>query len=428
MNEWLLHTYKQVIDACHPDQLMPFWLKKYNSLFREKKHIRLIAAGKAASAMTAAVLSYGLPIERGLCITKKDHGLALNHPSVTLIEAGHPEPDENSFKAAAAVHNLVSAPGAFDGLLVLISGGASSLIADVPQGCTAEEISQTNRLLVNSGAGIHEINTIRKHLSSLKGGQLATLAWPVPVLSFILSDVPGDDIQTIGSGLTAPDDSSFNDALTIIEKYGLKHLLPESVVKHVKAGTAGIIPDTPGSEHPAFKESQHFIIGNNQLATETAAALAENAGIVVIHKSTNWQGDSNSAALKIANEINTYTGPLPACLIYGGETTLAVTGNGKGGRNQHIALRLLQELHRKNNPRFRFAVLCAGTDGTDGPTDAAGALIHSGILKDATFNAAELETALQTFNAYPLLEKWKALIKSGPTQTNVMDILIAVVY
>lgn len=428
MNEWLLHTFQQVIQACHPDQLLPYWLEKNSAFFRNKQHIRLIAAGKAAAAMTAAVLSHGLHLQRGICCTKKEHGLPLNHPSITLIEAGHPEPDAQSFTAAAMVHDLITAPGPFDGLLVLISGGASSLLADLPQGCTTGEISMTNKLLVNSGADIQAINTVRKHLSSLKGGQLATLAWPVPVLSLLLSDVPGDDVQTIGSGLTVPDDSSFSDALSIIQQYGLTNKLPASVLQYLQAGAAGKIPDTPGSDHPAFKESPYFIIGNNQLAVGTAASLAQKAGIHVIRTVTNWQDECNAAAVKIAAEMNAYTGPLPACLIYGGETTLAVTGQGKGGRNQQLALRILQELHRNKKPGLQFAVLCAGTDGTDGPTDAAGALIHSGLLTDSHFNEAETETALAQFNVYPLLKKWHALIKTGPTQTNVMDILIAVIY
>lgn len=428
MNEWLLHTFQQVIQACHPDQLLPYWLEKNSAFFQNKQHIRLVAAGKAAAAMTAAVLSHGIHVQRGICSTKKEHGLPFNHPAITLIEAGHPEPDAQSFAAAEAVRALLTAPGPFDGLLVLISGGASALLADLPAGCTAGEISLTNKLLVNCGADIQAINIVRKHLSRLKGGQLATLAWPAPVLSLILSDVPGDDLQTIGSGLTVPDDSSFADALSVIQQYGLRNSLPASVVHYLLAGAAGKIPDTPGSEHPAFKTSGNFIIGNNQLAVKTAASLAGKAGIHIMHSVTNWQDETNATALKISSLINEYTGPLPACLIYGGETTLAVTGQGKGGRNQHLALRILQELHRNKKPGLQFAVLCAGTDGTDGPTDAAGALIHSGLLTESHYNEAEAETALQQFNAYPLLEKWHALLKTGPTQTNVMDILIAVIY
>lgn len=428
MTGLLLTILKEVVKSCHPSTILPPYLKKNNLFFSGINGIRLIAAGKAAAAMTAVTVTENLKIQKGLCITKKGHRLPLTHPSITLIEAGHPEPDANSFRAAVAIHELLAAPGPYDGLLVLISGGASSLIADGPPGCTPEEIIQTNRLLVNCGASIREINTVRKHLSRLKGGQLALKAWPVPVISLLLSDVPGDDIQTIGSGLTAPDDSYFTDALAVVGLYGLDKKLPATVLQHLQLGAAGKIPETPDSRHPLFKNVQHHIIGNNRLAVETATALAKTNNLHIVHTRSNWQGDCNTVSKKLAAEMNAYKGPLPACFIYGGETTLAVNGNGKGGRNQHMALRLLQELHHKKNDKFRFAILCAGTDGTDGPTDAAGAIIHSGLTTAPAFNEAELETALQTFDAYPLLEKWNALLKTGPTQTNVMDILIAVMY
>lgn len=432
----LTEIFQTAVESCQPQKLLPELLSVSSGFIHINNHrfnrtetgaICLIAAGKAAGAMAReAEKVFGSLIKEGLCVTKYGHALPLQR--IRVIEAAHPEPDENSLLAGQVVHQLLNRLTGKEILLFLISGGASSLITDLPEGASENELREGYRLLVNSGADIKEINCVRKHLSRIKGGQLAKAAFPAPVISLLVSDVPGDDLQTIGSGITVPDPTSFEDALAVLNKYRLTDKFPLSLKIYLEKGSSGQYPETPKPGDPAFRFTINEIIASNKLALNTAISMAEKSGYHIWKTVTPITGETNEEALSFARLLQGYDGPLPAFFIRGGESTLRVSGNGKGGRNQHFALRILGSMKTDWKKQDRFAILCAGTDGTDGPTDAAGALIHTGMLNDPRLSLSSINTHLEQFNAYPLLAEAGGLYKTGPTQTNVMDLVIGILY
>lgn len=434
-NKIIYKIFIDAIRAVHPRKLLPQYIRVTGNLIsiagksierNSFEKLILISCGKASSAMAAeAETILGDLITDGICVTKHGHSLPLKQ--IETIEAGHPYPDENSIRAGQLVKEKLCFLSEKDIVILLLTGGASSLLADVPDGCTLEEIKEMNKLLVNSGASINEINIVRKHVSNLKGGQLSKSSYPASVFAFILSDVPGDKLEDIGSGITTADPSTFKNAIDVLLKYSLFDKTPPSIIKHLHKGKTGLIEDTPKAGDKIFSKTSNTIIGSNHIALIAAAASATKAGFFVNQIPELMEGDVEQAAKQVADALIQYEGQLPCCFLWGGETTVTVSGKGAGGRNQHLALCVLKEMKAKWNRKESFTVLCAGTDGTDGPTDAAGAIINSEMLAKNEITTELIESFITAFNSNAFFKEYGTLLLTGPTQTNVMDIVIALV-
>ena len=368
--------------------------------------IVLLAAGKAACPMAEAVQTIlGDRLNAALVITKHGH-VSPTLRGAQIIEAGHPVPDEQSLQASREATKFVRDLNEQDLLIVAVSGGASALLsAPAPPVTLAGKQSITDRLL-RAGANIHELNAVRKHISTLKGGQLAALAYPATVIALLLSDVIGDRLDVIGSGLTAPDPTTTADATAVLQKFGLLEAVPIS------------LHETPKPGDPVFKKVRNIIVGSNRLALEAAAETAASLGYSTNIRPAPVEGEALLAAREHAAVLKR-TEP-PACILSGGETTVKVHGNGKGGRNQEFALAAAIEIAGYSN----IGILCAGTDGTDGPTDAAGAFANSSTLERASRLGLSADEFLANNDSYHFFEGLGDLVKTGPTGTNVMDINI----
>lgn len=389
--------------------------------------IFVVGAGKASAAMARAVESLlGPRISGGLVNVKYGHTDRLRR--IQLNECGHPVPDQAGVEGARRIAELVRQAGPRDLVICLISGGASALLPAPASPVTLAEKQEATRLLLGCGATIHEINAVRKHLSELKGGRLARLAAPATVLTLLLSDVIGDDLDVIGSGPTAPDASTFASARAVLEKYALLERVPPSVAERIERGLRGEIEDTPKPGDPVFERVQNLIVGSNRLAVDEAARKARRLGYRTMVLSTFVEGETREVArvhAAIAREILASGHPLraPACIISGGETTVTLRGNGLGGRNQEFVLAAAIALSGYD----RVAMLSAGTDGTDGPTDAAGAVADGHTLARAQRLGLQAERFLANNDSYHFFEPLGDLVKTGPTNTNVMDIRVLLV-
>ncbi len=384
------------------------------------------AAGKAASAMaleTEKIL--GTRIREGVVVTKYHHSLPLRY--CRTIEAGHPVPDNNSLLGGKEITALFEKAQTEDLIILLISGGASALLADTPPGCSLEDLQQTAQLLLDCGAAIDEVNTVRKHLSLIKGGQLMQYT-RATVIALILSDVPGDNLSVIASGLTASDATTFNDAWQIIKKYRLQEKLPGAIRDRLTSGAGGTIPDTPKPGNPVFTKVYNTLIATNKTALEAAAKKAQALGYTTTVLLPALAGEAEVQAKKFVQYLRDTQHSSSACFLWGGEPTVTIKGNGKGGRNQHFALAALCALKddewAKQN---RVAILSGGTDGTDGPTDAAGAVADADIFAKMKELSIDPDTYLLHNDAYHFFQKTGGLIITGPTQTNVMDIVVGLV-
>ncbi|MBV8571411.1 MAG: glycerate kinase [Acidobacteriaceae bacterium] len=387
--------------------------------------IFLVAAGKAAPRMAATIEQIlGPLLSGGIVVTKRGH-LSAPFKTCHAIEAGHPVPDEAGLNAAELVRDLLRELNARDLLIVAVSGGASALLSAPCRSIPLAGKQRATSLLLRAGASITELNTIRKHLSFLKGGGLAALAYPATVVGFLLSDVIGDPLDVIGSGLTAPDPSTFADALAILEKYELTSQVPAPVRDHLTAGAAGIIPETPKPGSPVFANVHNVIVGSNEQALAAAARKANELNYRTLVLSSTLYGESREVArvhAQILRQI-TRTGqpvPRPACVLAGGETTVTVKGHGKGGRNQEFALAAAIDIAGFD----RALVLSCGTDGTDGPTDAAGAIATGDTILRAAGLGLDPLCYLAANDSYTFFDRLGDLLKTGPTGTNVMDIHI----
>ena len=385
----------------------------------------LIGAGKAALPMAAAAADVlGDCIDGGLLITKRGHA-GSSIPGIPMIEAGHPIPDRNGLAASKRVLELLSQLNARDLLIVLVSGGASALLPAPAEPITLRDKQRTTKLLLKAGANIAELNAVRKHLSALKGGNLATRAHPAMVVGLLLSDVIGDPLDTIGSGLTAPDPTTFADAVAVLDKYQLTQRIPAAVRDRLFQGAAGALPDTPKPGDPVFRNVHNVIVGSNRLALEAAAAKARSLGYRTLILSSIIQGEASEVArvhAQILHEIHLSGNPVkrPACILSGGETTVTVRGRGKGGRSQEFALAAAIAI--AGLPAS--IIMSAGTDGTDGPTDAAGAVASASTLGRAAQLGLDAAKHLDANDSYPFFDALGDLMRTGPTGTNVMDIHI----
>ncbi|HDZ36001.1 MAG TPA: glycerate kinase [Thermococcus sp.] len=402
------------------------WLVVRGKKFRVSGKIYLLAFGKAACSMARAVVdTLGERLEEGVVITK--YGYAGNCPGLKklkVIEAGHPVPDENSLLGGKLGLELVEKVENDDILLVLISGGGSALFLLPEDGITLEDKIRTNELLLKSGAKIYGINTVRKHISAVKGGKLAKRVKGT-VISLVLSDVVGDPLEAIASGPTVKDPTTFQDAHRVLKLYGVWEKLPESVRRHIELGLDGKAEETLKEDLPNV---HNFIVGSNTLACESALAKAEELGYNALLLTTTLEGEAREIALamgSIVQEIARYGRPVPkpAVLIAGGEWTVTIEGEaGLGGPNQEFALSVARKIEGLN-----AVILAVDTDGTDGPTDAAGGIVDGATIKRLRKAGIDVEEALRKHDAYNALEKAGALLKTGPTGTNVNSLVIAVV-
>lgn len=391
------------------------------------KNIYVIGAGKATAPMAKAVEELlGNRITGGTITVKYDHVADLNR--IEMIEARHPVPDENGVAGSNAIFTLAEKCGPDDLVLCLMSGGGSALLPLPCQGLSLKDKQQTSKVLLACGATIHEINTIRKHMSRIKGGQLARAVYPASLAALILSDVVGDDLDVIASGPTVPDPSTFAKAMDIFKKYDILGKIPAAAVNHIEAGISGDLSETPKHDDPVFEKVQNIVIGSNLDAISAAGRKAESLGYKILVLSSMIEGETKEVARvhgAIAREVEKTGHPLmpPACVLSGGETTVTITGSGLGGRCQEFALSAARDLSGHN----RIVVLCAGTDGTDGPTDAAGAFADGRTIRRADELGMNAAAYLSNNDAYHFFEKLGDLLKTGPTNTNVMDLRIMLV-
>jgi hydroxypyruvate reductase len=391
------------------------------------QNIYVVGAGKASAAMAKAVERLlGRRITSGAVSVKYGHVAPVKR--IRLLECGHPLPDQAGVDAAREIGGIVAGATPEDLVICVISGGASALLPFPAQPLTLEMKQATTKLLLNSGANIVEMNTVRKHLSSIKGGWLAALAHPARVLSLILSDVIGNSLDVIGSGITAPDSSTYADAVDILKRFDLLSRVPVPVRERLEQGVRGEVPETPKADHPAFTRTQNLIVGSNDLALNAARDRAKALGYNSIVLSSFIEGETRDVArvhTAIAKEIRANRRPLraPACVISGGETTVAIRGNGKGGRNQEFVLAAALDIDGVEE----VVVLSGGTDGTDGPTDAAGAIADGLTLSRAREQRLNAREYLTNNDSYSFFDPLGDLIKTGPTGTNVMDVRLVLV-
>ncbi len=416
--------YKKAIEAVNPSNLLRNNLVKSDDALvicgteyniKDKK-IKIIAVGKAAASMTLSSEEIlGESLHSGICITKYGHQLPLS--KTVLFESAHPIPDENSVTAAQELLKYASTCTESDLVIVLISGGASSLLVDLPEGVLLVEMQYLYHELVQSGADINEINCVRKQLSSLKGGGLLGKLSPADVVTMAISDVIGDDPSTIASGLTFPNTTTIYDAIDTIKKYQLWDKLPESICSYLVSKTKKIgVKNTE-------KQATFHIIGNNHMSLDAAKSEASKLGYKTEIVGESFNGDIDELKESVIYKILSYNDVRPFCFLWGGEPTVNVTGKGKGGRNQHLVLMVCNILN-KWKVEIEFIMAAIGTDGSDGPTDAAGAFMSNATLEKLTVSKQDITHYINDFDAYHFFESIDGLIKTGPTQTNVMDIVI----
>jgi glycerate 2-kinase len=417
--------FRAALEAAHAGNAVRAHLSVRGGVLKAGNHrfplqafdrIFLIAIGKAAVEMAAAVETIvGRRLTAGVAITKHGHAKSRLR-KIPIIEAGHPIPDAAGIHAAHEVRELLRELNARDLLIVAISGGASALLSAPAEPITLTAKQNTTDLLLRAGADIFQLNAVRKHLSFLKGGRLAALAYPATVVSLQLSDVIGDPLDVIGSGPTAPDPTTFADAIHVLEKFKIVPRTPKAVLDLLQRGARGEVAETPKPGDPRFANVCNIVAGSNALALKAAARQARALGYRPRILSSVVSGEAREVARAHASILR--SAPRPVCLLAGGETTVTVKGKGKGGRNQEFALAAAIELDGLPG----VVALCAGTDGTDGPTDAAGAIATGKSVARATRLGLDPAKYLANNDAYTFFSKLGDLVKTGPTGTNVMDI------
>ncbi len=399
----------------------PYDLTAYRSLF-------LVGLGKAGVPMAEAVEQVaGERLSSGVVIVKYGHGGRLRVTRV--LEAGHPEPDDAGLEAAGELLDFIRRNvGPQDLLFVVISGGGSALSPAPASGITLADKKRATSLLLRSGATIHEMNALRKHLSRIKGGRLLAHARGAEVVALVLSDVPGDELSTIASGPTIPDPTTFADCLEIVERYGLGDDFPQPVMDFLKKGAAGgpgAPEETPKIADPGLNSAHNVIVASNILSLQAAAEAARRFGYVPLIVSSSIEGNTADIAgvhVAVAREVLRSGQPIapPCCIISGGETTVRVQGAGKGGRNQEFALWCARAIGSWPEDRVLFASL--GSDGTDGPTDAAGAIAAVDTERRGAGLGLSIKDYLARNDSYHFFQCLGDLIITGPTRTNVMDL------
>jgi hydroxypyruvate reductase len=389
--------------------------------------IILAGTGKASNSMARAIEElFGDRMAKGVITTKYGHLLPLKQTQI--IEAGHPIPDRKGYEGARKIQRLLKESGPNDLVIFLLSGGGSALLPFPAHGIELKEKQEVTQLLLDSGADIKEINTVRKHISRMKGGWVAKWAYPSTVIALILSDVVGDQLDVIGSGPTVPDPSTFEEAWEILKKYDLLNEMAPSIRKHLQSGKEGKVEETPKPGEAVFEKVSNILIGSNILALREAKKEAESLGFNTLILSSSIEGETREASrfhTAVAKEVISSGHPIPrpACILSGGETTVTIKGNGLGGRNQEFALAGALEISGVE----KVVLLSGGTDGTDGPTDASGALADHTTVHRAKTMDLNPKAHLENNDAYPFFQKLGDLLITGPTHTNVMDVRIILV-
>ena len=395
-------------------------------LFPDGKII-VVGAGKAGAPMAGALEEVlGDRIHRGLVVVKYGHLAPLER--VEIVEAAHPVPDEKGIRATERMLELLEGVCDRDLVICLLSGGGSALLpCPVPSVSLADK-QHVTQLLLESGAEIGEINCVRKHLSLVKGGGLARWAQSARLLTLILSDVVGDSLDVIASGPTVGDPTTFADAMAIVSRYGLEEKVPQTVREYLRDGALGKHPETPKPDGPEFSGVINLLVGTNDIALQASENKARTMGYNTFVLSSAITGETRTAAADhaaIARKIVDTGKPLsrPACVLSGGETTVTIRGTGKGGRNQEFALASAIGI----DGLAGTVILSAGTDGTDGPTDAAGAVVDGTTVQRGRGAGLDASRYLDDNNAYPFFDELGDLLMTGPTLTNVMDLRVILV-
>ena len=440
-SENIRNILREALDAVDPKKAVENFflddgLSKY---FREKsiqfsdiQNIYLIGVGKAVLPMANGVIAFfGYRKVRGALITKHiDQKLVqIFPPDVSVIRGAHPVPDDSSIASARKIVHSVNDSSENDLVVCLISGGGSSLMTLPYEKISLSSIQNLTKELLESGADINEINTIRKHVDRIKGGGLLQHVWPSHSITLILSDVIGDSITMIASGPTAADPTTYKDAMNILEKYGLLFKVDESIVNHLIDGTEGNAPETVKPGEKVLEKNSNVIVGSIAHAANAALQKAKELGFNAEIVTTSLTGEARVRGKQIGERISELREQKndtdrPICLIYGGETTVTITGDGKGGRNQELALSAAKEIDGREN----CYVITLATDGEDGPTDAAGALVSGDTFKSARKVGLDAEEFLNNNDSYHFFERIGSPIKTGPTGTNVNDLTLGFVF
>lgn len=413
----------QLLSETDPATWAPQALASYDQ-------VRCVGMGKAALAMAGALEEqWSRTIEGGTVIVPEGHPDTypsdLPRPSIVeVIEGGHPLPTQGSIRGARRILEHAHSAEAGDLLLVLVSGGGTALSTLPAADLDLADLKSTYHQLLTGGVGIDGANAVRKHLTQVGGGQLAEAAHPADVGALIVSDVVGDDISVIASGPTAPDSSTYEDAVRVLYQHDLWRDMPAPVRKHLADGAQGHRLETPGPEADCFERTKNTLIGTNQMALEAARDAAENRGYRVRAVTSNVEGEAREVGKKHVREVREAAVREPTCWLWGGETTVTVTGDGKGGRNQEVALGAALALEDTSIPAV---LLSGGTDGIDGPTDAAGAWATPDTAKRARAEGCDPGAHLEANDSYPLFDAIDQLLRTGPTYTNVMDVHVGLV-
>jgi hydroxypyruvate reductase len=391
------------------------------------RNIYIVGGGKAGAPMAKAMEDIlGERISEGLVIVKYGHGEETR--KVKVLEAAHPIPDESGVRHTKELLDLLKRTQGNDLVVCLLSGGGSALMIAPAEGVSLQEKQELTRHLLECGASINEINTLRKHVSAIKGGRLAKAACPSTVICLILSDVVGDDLSTIASGPTYPDGTTFSSCLEILERYGIKEKISKTIIEYLEMGCGNQEEETLKRGNPALEKTENIIVGSNIQALQSAKAKADTLGFNTLILSSSIEGETKDVAkvhAAIVKEIIATENPIkrPACILSGGETTVKIQGTGKGGRNQEFALVVATEIDGIKG----VTILCAGTDGNDGPTDAAGAIVDGDSMSRSLKKGLKAREFLDNNDSYSFFSIQGDLFKTGPTKTNVMDLRIMLV-
>ncbi|RJQ22609.1 MAG: glycerate kinase [Nitrospiraceae bacterium] len=429
------------LKAVAPYEAVRYHTDKIRSVYQKGNFKKLVVAGfgKAACPMAKAVEDeLSDLLDDGAVITKYGHcegqgsrvrgqgvnnypSLVTRHPSLKIFEAGHPLPDKNGIKGTEEIINLLENADENTLVVCLISGGGSALLVSPYKGISLSEKQEITDLLLKSGADIYELNTIRKHISKVKGGRLAEIAWPAKIISLVLSDVIGDKLDVIASGPTSPDTSTYHDALKVMKKYGLMDKSPNSIIEILQKGKSGLVPETPKGGDKLFEGVENIIIGSSRTALDAAKRKAEELGFHAEILSSGLAGEAREVGKWLAEKAKEAKGA--RCVLSGGETTVTVKGSGLGGRNMELALAFAMEIEDIDG----ITLLSAGTDGTDGPTDAAGAIVNGDTVRKAKAAGLAPMEYLNNNDSYNFFKEIDGLFITGPTGTNVMDLQIALI-
>lgn len=386
----------------------------------------LLGGGKASADMAIAVHEIlGDRIAAG--VVSVPHGRGGKAGKIRLLEASHPEPDESGVENTEEILRVAKRAGREDLVLCVISGGGSSLLVAPVDDISLADMVEMNRALLMCGATIKEINTIRKHVSTIKGGRLARQIYPASLVTLVISDVVGNDLESIASGPTVPDTTTFEECLKVIEKYALRGRIPDTILQHLRKGADGMVEENVKEGDEAFKNSHSVVVASNSTAVKAASAKAKKMGYGVVSLLDFVMGDTHDAVqshVQLAKKVLTKSHPVapPACIVSGGETTVKVRGHGKGGRNQEFVLSAAAGIEG-----LPVTVLSVGTDGIDGSTDAAGAICDGKTAGRARRLGLDAVSYLRNNDSYNFFAQLGDLVMIGPTGTNVSDMHIIMV-